>query len=120
MLVAAGLLIANRQWLAMVPIGCFVIINSIAWVLWRRRNRLDPFPSLMIIFASIAVAVPITLATSVWGMSQVPRQMNWTNSPLGYVVVSLLVPTMMAWFYMLERRTNRSRTCNDHSNVDAT
>ena len=120
MLVAAGFLIAYRQWLALVPIGCFVIINSIAWVLWRRRDRLDPFSSLMMILASIAVAVPIALATSVWRMPEMPWQMNWTDSPVGYVVAVLLVPTMIAWFYIIERRTNRSLTCNDDSNVDAT
>lgn len=119
MLVVAGFLIANRQWLAVVPIGCFVIINSIAWVLWSRRGQRDPFSSLMILLASVGVAVPIALATIASGTPPLPTQMNWTSSALGIVAVVLLVPAMMAWFYILERRARQSLACTDDQNVDA-
>ena len=116
----AGCLIAHRRWLAAVPIGCFVIMNLLGWILWRFRDRLAPFPALITMLASLAMAVPIILATTALGTPNSPPQMNLPSSPLGWLVVVLFVPAMIVWFYVIEHRSKRSVARSGDTTVDTT
>jgi len=51
--------------------------------------------------------------------SPLPPQINWTSSPLGYLVVVLFLPVIIAWFYVMERRAKRSVARHDKPPVDA-
>lgn len=60
MIVTAGFLISHRQFdVAMIPIGCFLITGLLGLTLWVRRDRLDPFWSLIAVMAALAVAIPV-------------------------------------------------------------
>jgi hypothetical protein len=109
MIVTSCFLLVNRQELiAAVPVGCFLVTNLIACTIWMRRERLDPFLSMMVILSVLSVTIPVAwVATQAWASSEALEQMNWPSGTTWKVVV-LLAPAVMVWFIILEHRA-RSR-----------
>lgn len=52
--------------LRFVWIGAFLLVNAIGLALWWRRDRLAPFPALLVLLASCALAATLALGVTAW------------------------------------------------------
>jgi hypothetical protein len=106
MVVAATFLaVHDSPRLAWVPAACAAATIALAWALWRRRERLDPFLAILMLLTALAIANPIAwFAISRWGSPGALARMNWPTASGWDLVVPLLAPLLMVGFYFLERR----------------
>lgn len=105
MIVAACFLVShNQQTLALVPAAGFVIILFASLLLWVRRDRIRPFPALMMLLGLLAIVTPVVLiSVPTYGSRDVLTAMNWPASKWPTVVGCVLSPGIMIWFFFLER-----------------
>lgn len=108
MVVTAGFLVSNQEVVvAAVPFSCFLITSLFAYGLWMRRERLDPFLSLMALLGVLSITTPVAwLTTCKWASPETLAQMSWPSWYGWNVVVLLLAPGIMLWFYVAECRAN--------------
>jgi hypothetical protein len=52
--------------LRLVWLTAFLLVNAVGLTLWWRRDRLAPFPALMILLASCALAATVVLGVTAW------------------------------------------------------
>jgi hypothetical protein len=105
MIVAACFLVShNQQMLALIPATAFLIIFFASFLLWVRRDRIRPFPALMMLLGLLAIVTPLVLiAVATYGSRDVLTAMNWPASKWQTVVGCVLSPGIMAWLFLLER-----------------
>jgi peptidoglycan/LPS O-acetylase OafA/YrhL len=105
MIVAACFLVFhNQQTLALVPATAFVIFLFASLLLWARRDRIRPFPALMMLLGLLAIATPFVLiAVPTYGPRDVLAAMKWPSSKWPTVLGCALSPGIMVWFLFLER-----------------
>ena len=105
MIVTSCFLFTNDQPLvATVPVGGFLLILIASLVLWNRRNRMLPFPALMVMLSLMAFVIPsVWMIVQVYGSSDSKSAMNWPATAWSTVFVVALVPVIMLWFAYLER-----------------
>lgn len=105
MIVAACFLVShNQQTLALVPAAAFVIILLASLLLWVRRDRIRPFPALMMLLGLLAIVTPLVLiAVPIYASRDVLTEMNGPASKWPTVVGCVLSPGIMIWFFFLER-----------------
>lgn len=110
MVVTAGFLVINQEFVvAAIPLSCFLFTSLIAHGLWMRRERLDPFLSLMAFLAVLSIATPVAwITTRNWASPETLGQMDWPSWYGWNVVMLLLMPGLMVWFYFAERRSRLS------------
>ena len=106
MLGASGFLLINRQaMLALVPSFAFSLSMMFAAVLWGRRDSVSPYKATMIMMGLFAVLVPTVFFTILFAANdEVLEKMNWNATPFNIAFIFGLCPTLMAYFWFLERR----------------
>lgn len=88
---------------ALVPAACTTAVLVLAAVLWRRRDRLAPFPAILILLAAVALANPIAwIAVSRFGPPEALGRMNWPAHGGWDLVVLLIAPLVMVGFCFTE------------------
>ena len=100
-------LIYNGQaTLAMLPMAAFFVLVMTGIALWRLRQSVYPFSAVMYFLAIIAVLIP----TVWWCVGEFAGEdaltaMNWPNSVIANLFVSLLAPLLALMFWFIERRS---------------
>ena len=108
MLVASAFMITKGAVLpALVPVGCAAVTILVGYALWHFRDRVPPFPAMMTLLAVMAFALPIAwFSTERWCPPQILSAMHFPRSQ--WWVVGL-VPLLMLWFGVQERRSRKVR-----------
>ena len=93
----------NQSRLALLPAGCWLLVNLIGCVLWYRRDRVRPFPALVGVLCLLAVLTP--LVWFVISSNATPASLsslNWPQRGMGAAMVALIFPALIAWLCFLE------------------
>jgi hypothetical protein len=105
MLIVAGFLaFFGQPILSLTPISIFSAINSIAYLLWSRRDRIKPFTAMIALLLSLSVAFPL-----VWYVVEFNANvnalaaMNWPKSVFARVSVSIIAPLGMVLLWLQEQ-----------------
>lgn len=108
MAIAALFLLANNQpSVALTPAIGFAIGLTASVALWNWRAHIAPFRALMIQLGLLALVMPIVLITiSTKSNSSTLDVMNWPKSYWSLGVSSMIVPGLMLWFVILERKAD--------------
>ena len=115
MIPTAVILIANGQpLLALLPVIGFLLMNSLAAMLWARRDKVLPFRALMVLLGSLAVVVPAVWAgVAMVGTADSLAHMNWPESGIVGLGALLIAPALIAFFVYLEY--SHARKLQEHS-----
>src|SRR5262245_1785753 len=105
MLLAAAWMARSAPAVAAVGLLCFAVPNALGTWLWRRRDRIAPFPAFLLLALLICGSGLALLLTFDWFWpAAVPRE---SLGP-GYAIC-LGAPVVMAGWYLLERATAKQR-----------
>jgi hypothetical protein len=104
LLVGAVVLAPRAPGVAAVWLAGFVVANAIGSWLWRRRDRLRPYPALQLLLLACGLSgLPAWLAVNAL-RPDLAGLMGWPRR--GYLVL-LIVPALMAWPAVLEHAGRR-------------
>ncbi len=125
-LVGAATLVLETTGVAAWWLLCFAAANGVGLAMWRRRDRLPPYPAIQALLAVCGLAGLLAVsALHAFGPVSARRMLAWRQgNPMPeavsggslvsiYALLILGVPTMMAWFAVMEwagRRARRDRT----------
>ena len=104
MIPTAFILGSHRQIvLALLPAGCFLLINVVGVVLWHQRDRIRPFPALIGVLTLLSVVTPLVwLTVASQATEESVEALNWPSQPIAGLIVLLICPAIVAWIFILE------------------
>ena len=89
--------------LALLPAGCFLLMNAVGALLWYRRDRLPPFFALLGMLTAFAVVTPfVWFAVAFNATPESLASLNWPQHGLPGVLAVLICPLIIAWLCVLE------------------
>jgi hypothetical protein len=98
LLAGAAVFAAPAPPVALAWLGCFAAANAAGWWLWRRRDRVRPYPALQgLLLACGACGLAAVAALHLAGPAGAPL----AGDPRGYLAL-LAFPALMARFSRLE------------------
>ena len=98
MLLAAGTCLARQQRVPWVLLLAFGSSMGLGVWLWRRRDRIAPYPAVQILLAGLTVTATAALLY---------LRSSWGNEGQSLLFLGIF-PGLMVWFHYLESRSNRS------------
>lgn len=121
-LVGAATLVLESPGVAAWWALCFAAANAVGLAMWRRRDRLRPFPAIQGLIAACGLAGLLAVAAlHAFGPDSAKLGVSWRDGRLVreavpggsllsiYAILLLGVPAMMAWFAVMERAGRRGR-----------
>jgi hypothetical protein len=79
--------------------ACFAVANAVGIFLWLRRDSLRPYAAIQLLVLVCGVSSFIAWLTLTWVRPDVVAALGWHS-----YLVFLVVPAIMVWFALLERR----------------
>ena len=106
MLVGSVVLFPPAPEVAGIWIACFAVANGIGSWMWRRRERIRPYPALQ----SLLLACGVSGLTALVALHVLrpglqiarPFGMDLADEPRNLVWLIIVVASLMAWFHFLE------------------
>ncbi|WDQ15580.1 hypothetical protein [Rhodopirellula sp. P2] len=101
--VAGGLAFNGQPALALLPLGCGVLMGSVGCFLWYKRDRVRPFQALIGLLILFSITTP--LVWFVVGANATPTtlaSLNWPHSGWVDALVALICPAMIVAFCLRE------------------
>lgn len=128
LLVGAVFMVPRAPLLAAWWGACFLAANAVGFEMWRRRDRLRPYPAIQALMATCGVAgLLAVVALHAFGPDAVKLGLAWRGGlparegflggPLSslYGVLLIGIPAMMGWFAVMERVGRRGRESRSHA-----
>lgn len=122
LLVGAVVMASRAPWFAAWWAICFLGANAVGFEMWRRRDRLRPYPAIQGLMAVCAVAgLLAVVAVHAYGPDPVQLGLVWRQGGAAheagtdasfrsiYRILLLGVPVMMGWFALMDRLGRRDR-----------
>jgi hypothetical protein len=123
----AGALEFARQapWVSALCLVLWVAANAVCTWLWTRRDRIPPFPAMMVmLLVGMSCALTVVVALDFGGSDPVLFNLVWEGGRVvagdhrrweirsGYRTILLLFPALIAYFSLTEgvARKSRART----------
>lgn len=95
---AVILALNGQSHLAMLPAACFLVVSTLGALLWCRRDRLLPFPSLICVLAVFSVVTPLVWFSVSANATPVSlASLNWPQQGITAIVATLICPALIAW-----------------------
>ena len=97
--------------IATVWLGCFLFAIIIGTWMWRRRDRLRPYPALQVLLLVVGVSGLVALI-SVDALRPASLRLDMPPSEMrmGFRALLIGVPVLMAWFALQERAAMKARS----------
>ncbi|MBT8486822.1 MAG: hypothetical protein KJO43_14675 [Phycisphaerae bacterium] len=64
MFVAAGILFFDTPWVGGVHLACFLAVNFVGLMLWRRRGRMGVYPAFQILLLTLLVGAVVAIGVT--------------------------------------------------------
>jgi hypothetical protein len=109
MLLGALAMALQNPWVAALWVLCFSLANGVGTWMWRRRDRLAPYPAAQLLVLVVGVCGMVALASIDVLRPQVPVALNMPRSNLrtGELFLLTFVPGFMAWCALQERAARK-------------
>jgi len=94
----------QAPWAAGACFLCFTFANVVGICLWRRRDRLRPYPAIQLLFLSIGISGVLTMVSiDLLRPPGLAPSANWKHDFRHGMLVVMLVPlAVMAYITLLE------------------
>lgn len=100
---AAILAFNGQSTLAWVPLGCCLIVSFVGCALWCLRDRVRPFPALMVILTLFSITTPLAwFAVAANAMPESLASLNWPRTRMIDAMVTLICPAIIVAFCLRE------------------
>jgi hypothetical protein len=102
----AGILAFSGQTkIALIPLGCCLIMNFVGCALWYRRDRVLPFHALIGILVLFSITTPgVWFSIAASATPESLASLDWPQSPIIVAMVLLLCPAIIVSFCIREYR----------------
>ena len=103
MVILGFTLIAREPVFALVSLGLALLVNGLGLWLWSRRDRLEPYPCIQGLLATVAIATLILLVTFDATGRIAELDPHFRNNPRGLYALMLMFPILMGMFHLQNR-----------------
>ncbi|MCP3903239.1 MAG: ABC transporter ATP-binding protein [Planctomycetes bacterium] len=107
LLITAAIMFARDWRLGLLTLACFLAPNIVGTMLWRRRDRIAPYPAIQIMLATLAGAAVLAVV-----VLHAADHLQYLDPRLGseaWYLALLVIPAMMIAFHAMERAGERRR-----------
>lgn len=101
--IATILAFNGQPTLALVPLGCCLLMNFVGCVLWDRRDRVRPFHAWIGILTLFSITTPLAwFAVAANATPESLASLNWPHSGFVAAMVTLICPAIIVFYCMRE------------------
>lgn len=112
MLVGSATMTPGSPILAGAWLACFATANGVGLWLWRRRDRVRPYPAIQALLLTLGVC-GVAAWLALWALGTGARAA--VGSPRQGIFAMGIVPLLMAWFALMEHHGRRVRESRRHA-----